>query len=62
MSLTDKTFKYLAHIASEQEELNNFILAELSPGEFGDLTSRLSALKTRFEKAALGWLMISDEA
>jgi DNA-binding MarR family transcriptional regulator len=53
MSLTHKTYKHLAQIASEREELNNFIFAELSPGEFGDLTSKLTALKTRFEKASL---------
>src|ERR1044071_857658 len=30
MSLTDKTYKHIAGLASQQEELNNFIFAEFS--------------------------------
>ena len=53
MSLTDKTYKHIAALASQQEELNNFIFAEFSDRELGEFTSRLAALKIRLEKACL---------
>ena len=53
MSLTDKTYKHLAGLASQQEELNNFIFAEFSERELGEFTSKLTALKVRLEKACL---------
>jgi DNA-binding MarR family transcriptional regulator len=53
MSLTDKTYKLIAGLASQQEELNNFIFAELNYCEFCDFLGRLTALKKRFEKARL---------
>ena len=52
MSLTDKTYKLFAGLASEQEELNNFIFAEFSDRELSELTGKLAALKNRLEKAS----------
>jgi DNA-binding MarR family transcriptional regulator len=53
MSLTDKTYKHLAGLASQQEELNEFIFAELNNHELDDLTDKLTALRGRLEKACL---------
>lgn len=51
MSLTDKTYKQLASLASQQEAVNDFIFAELDDRELGQLTDRLTALQSRLEKA-----------
>ena len=53
MSLTDKTYKYIAGLASQQEELNNFIFGEFSERELGEFTTKLAALKDRLEKACV---------
>jgi MarR family transcriptional regulator, organic hydroperoxide resistance regulator len=53
MSLTDKTYKHLASLASQQEELNEFIFAELGHQELDELTDKLTALRGRLEKACL---------
>ena len=53
MSLTDKTCKHLASLASQQESLNEFIFAEFGASELDDLTAKLAALKRRLEKACL---------
>ena len=53
MSLTDKTYKLIAGLASEQEALNNFIFAEFSDRELSEITDKLAALKNRLEKASL---------
>jgi len=53
MSLTDKTYKHLASLASQQEALNEFIFAELSDKQMGELTETLNKLKNRLEKATL---------
>jgi DNA-binding MarR family transcriptional regulator len=53
MSLTDKTYKHLASLASQQEELNNFIFAEFSERDLSEFTGKLTALKVRLEKACL---------
>jgi DNA-binding MarR family transcriptional regulator len=53
MSLTDKTYKLLASLASQQEELNAFIFAELDERQLGDMADKLVALQGRFEKASL---------
>src|SRR5215471_12084385 len=50
MSLTDKTYKHLAGLASQQEALNDFIFAELNERELDDLNSKLTALQRRLEK------------
>jgi DNA-binding MarR family transcriptional regulator len=52
MSLTDKTYKLIAGLASEQEALNDFIFAEFSDRELSELTANLAALKTLLEKAS----------
>ena len=53
MSLTDKTYKLFAGLASEQEALNNFIFAEFSDRELSEFNDKLAALKNRIEKASL---------
>jgi MarR family transcriptional regulator, organic hydroperoxide resistance regulator len=53
MSLTDKTYKHIAGLASEQEALNDFIFAEFSERELIELTGKLTQLKNRLEKASL---------
>jgi len=53
MSLTDKTYKHLAGLASQQEALNEFIYAEFNDKQLGDLTETLNKLKNRLEKATL---------
>jgi MarR family transcriptional regulator, organic hydroperoxide resistance regulator len=49
MSLTDKTTKHLASLAS----LNQFIFAEFEDRDMADLTEKLAAIKRRLEKARL---------
>jgi len=53
MSLTDKTYKHLAGLASQQEALNDFIFAEFNDQQLDEFTNKLSALKNRLEKACL---------
>jgi len=53
MSLTDKTYKHIASLASQQEALNEFIFAEFGDRELTELTSKLALLKDRLEKACL---------
>jgi len=53
MSLTDKTYKHLAGLASQQEALNDFIFAEFDDRQLDELTDKLSTLKNRLEKACL---------
>jgi MarR family transcriptional regulator, organic hydroperoxide resistance regulator len=53
MSLTDKTCKHLASLASQQEALNDFIFAEFGAQELDELTDKLAALKKRLERACL---------
>jgi DNA-binding MarR family transcriptional regulator len=53
MSLTDKTYKHIANLASQQEALNEFIFAEFDDRELTELTGKLALLKDRLEKACL---------
>jgi MarR family transcriptional regulator, organic hydroperoxide resistance regulator len=53
MSLTDKTYKHIANLASQQEALNEFIFAEFGDRELADLTGKLGSLAKRLEKARL---------
>jgi DNA-binding MarR family transcriptional regulator len=53
MSLTEKTYKQLTSLASQQQALNEFIFAELNDRELGDMTDKLVALQSRLEKACL---------
>lgn len=53
MSLTDKTYKHLASLASQRDALNEFIFAEFDDRELGELTDKLAALQNRLEKACL---------
>jgi DNA-binding MarR family transcriptional regulator len=53
MSLTDKTYKHIASLASRQESLNDFIFAEFGNRELAELTGKLGRLKDRLEKACL---------
>jgi MarR family transcriptional regulator, organic hydroperoxide resistance regulator len=51
MSLTDKTYKHLAGLASQQEALNEFIFAEFDDRALEEITDKLASLQTRLEKA-----------
>jgi MarR family transcriptional regulator, organic hydroperoxide resistance regulator len=53
MSLTDKSYKHIASLAAQQEELNNFIFAEFNDRDLTEFTDKLTALKARLEKASL---------
>ncbi|HEX5164794.1 MAG TPA: MarR family winged helix-turn-helix transcriptional regulator [Thermomicrobiales bacterium] len=53
MSLTDKTYKFIAGLASQQEELNHFIFGEFSERELSEFAGKLAALKSRLEKARM---------
>jgi DNA-binding MarR family transcriptional regulator len=53
MSLTDKTYKHLAELASHRGNLNEFVFEEFKPHEVEELTEKLAALQMRLEKAAL---------
>ena len=53
MSLTDRTYKHIASLASQQETLNQFIFAEFSDRELMEFTGKLASLKDRLEKACL---------
>ena len=53
MSLTDKSYKHIASLASQREALNEFIFAEFSDGELGEITEKLASLKNQLEKACL---------
>jgi DNA-binding MarR family transcriptional regulator len=53
MSLTDKSYKHIASLASQQEALNEFIFAELGDRELTEFTDKLALLKNRLEKACL---------
>jgi DNA-binding MarR family transcriptional regulator len=53
MSLTDRTYKHLANLASQQQALNEFIYAELDDEELQGLTDRLILLRDRLEKACM---------
>jgi len=53
MSLTDKTYKHLASLASQQEALNDFIFSEIDDAQLDELANKLTALESRLEKARL---------
>jgi MarR family transcriptional regulator, organic hydroperoxide resistance regulator len=53
MSLTDRTYKQLASLASQQEALNEFIFEAFDDRELGELTDKLATLQNRLEKANL---------
>lgn len=53
MSLTDRTYKHLASLASQQQALNEFIYAEFDNTELEGLTERLISLRDRLEKACM---------
>jgi DNA-binding MarR family transcriptional regulator len=53
MSLTDKTYKQIANLASRQDELNDFIFAEMDDRDLAELIGKLAQLKNRLEKASV---------
>jgi MarR family transcriptional regulator, organic hydroperoxide resistance regulator len=53
MSLTDKTYKNIAGLASQQDTLNEFIFAEFSDRELGEFNTKLASLTKRLEKACM---------
>src|SRR5258708_19746319 len=57
MSLTDKTYKHIASLASQQEALNDFIVAEFSDRELTEFTGNLTPLHNPLQKATLNHSM-----
>lgn len=53
MSLTDKAYKQMANLASQQETLSDFIFADFRDRELAAFTAKLTSLKNRLEKACL---------
>ena len=53
MSLTDKSYKHLASLASQQDNLNDFIFTEIDGRELAELTDKLMQLKSRLQKASV---------
>lgn len=53
MSLTDKTYKQLANLSSQQDAINEFIFEEFGDHELIAFTNKLAALKNRIEKACM---------
>jgi MarR family transcriptional regulator, organic hydroperoxide resistance regulator len=53
MSLTDKSYKHIASLASQQEALNEFIFAEFGDRELAEFTGKLASLAKRLERAHL---------
>jgi DNA-binding MarR family transcriptional regulator len=53
MSLTDKTYKQLANLTSQQDAINEFIFEEFDERELIVFTDKLAALKDRIEKACM---------
>jgi DNA-binding MarR family transcriptional regulator len=53
MSLTAKTKKHLADLASQQGLIDDFIFAGFGAGEFDVLESKLALLKKKLERACL---------
>jgi MarR family transcriptional regulator, organic hydroperoxide resistance regulator len=53
MSLTNKTYRHLASLASQQEALNEFIFSQFDDRELGTVTDKLDALRYRLEKACM---------
>jgi MarR family transcriptional regulator, organic hydroperoxide resistance regulator len=51
MSLTDKSYKSIANLASQQEALDEFIFAEFGDRELAELNVKLASLTKRLEKA-----------
>jgi hypothetical protein len=53
MSLTNKTYKHLASLASQQEALNEFIFSQFDDRELGTITDKLRRAPIRLEKACM---------
>ena len=53
MSLTEATSVHLASLAAQRGALSEYILADFEPRELEDLSSKLSSLKTKLQKACL---------
>jgi MarR family transcriptional regulator, organic hydroperoxide resistance regulator len=53
MSLTDKSYKQMAQLASQRQALHEFVFAELGSTAFRDLAQKLDGLSERLEKASL---------
>jgi DNA-binding MarR family transcriptional regulator len=53
LSLTDKTYKGLANLATRQESVEDYIFGDLSNEELERFTETLTLLRIRLEKASL---------
>jgi DNA-binding MarR family transcriptional regulator len=53
MSLTDKSYKQIASLASQREALSEFVFADFNDVELVEFNGKLASLKDRLEKACL---------
>jgi DNA-binding MarR family transcriptional regulator len=53
MSLTDKSYKQIASLASQREALSDFVFADFNDVELVEFNGKLASLKDRLEKACL---------
>lgn len=53
MSLTDKSYKQLANLTSQQDAIHDFIFEEFNEPDLSAFTDKLAALKSRIEKACM---------
>jgi DNA-binding MarR family transcriptional regulator len=53
MSLTDKSYKQIASLASRQEKLNAFIFEDFSYEDLQTFVAKLASLNSRLEKASV---------
>jgi DNA-binding MarR family transcriptional regulator len=53
MSLTNKTYRHLASLASQQEALHEFIFSQFDDRELGTVIDKLDALRYRLKKACM---------
>lgn len=53
LSLSDKAYKQIAGLATDERALNSFIFEEISGEELEQLTSQLGDLQNRLEKATV---------
>lgn len=61
MSLTDKTYKQLAILAAQKQELDEFVFGQFDDRELTAFISRLVSLKERLVKAHLKAALDSED-
>lgn len=53
LSLSDKAYKQIAALATDERDLNSFIFEDISGEALEQLTSQLGDLQNRLEKATV---------